>query len=176
MFKGTGTYPEPGALSEAVEGLWRAVNASTDRELTVYSAKESGRGRERGLEVVSELVLRPLLRKRDLSAEKPVIVDEIRMYEDSPATTSSRCSTRRSSATTRWAGRSPARRVPFAAPREGVVNHWGRWYQPRHLVLAAAGAVTHEAVRQTAAELVRAANYLAGRRPPERAPADRSRA
>ena len=32
-----------------------------------------------------------------------------------------------------------------------MVDHWGRWYQPRHLVLAAAGAVTHEAVRQTAA-------------------------
>ena len=37
------------------------------------------------LEAVSELALHPLLRRRDLAAEKPVIVDEIRMYVDSPS-------------------------------------------------------------------------------------------
>ena len=34
-----GAIRSPAALSEAVEGCGGAVNASTDRELTVYSAK-----------------------------------------------------------------------------------------------------------------------------------------
>src|SRR4029078_8360312 len=63
VFKGTGRYPEPGALSEAVEGCGGAVNASTDRELTVYSAKVPAAAMQRGLEVVSELVVCPLLRE-----------------------------------------------------------------------------------------------------------------
>src|SRR5919106_937070 len=39
VFKGTQRFPDPGELSEAVEGCGGSVNASTDRELTVYSAK-----------------------------------------------------------------------------------------------------------------------------------------
>ena len=85
VFKGTRTYPEAGSLSQQVEGIGGSVNASTDRELTVYSAKVPAEHLEVALSAVSELALRPLLRRRDLSAEKPVIVDEIRMYVDSPS-------------------------------------------------------------------------------------------
>ncbi|HEX5578467.1 MAG TPA: pitrilysin family protein [Candidatus Limnocylindria bacterium] len=151
VFKGTAAYPEPGELSEAVEGCGGAVNASTDRELTVYSAKVPAAAAERGLEVVSELVLRPLLRKRDLSAEKPVIVDEIRMYEDSPGDhifTLFDETLFGDHALGREIAGTP--RSVRRATRDGVIGHWGRWYQPRHLVLAAAGAITHDAVRQTA--------------------------
>src|SRR4029453_14632017 len=37
LFKGTRDHPEPGALSQVVEGVGGSINASTDRELTVYS-------------------------------------------------------------------------------------------------------------------------------------------
>jgi len=151
VFKGTAGYPEPGALSEAVEGCGGAVNASTDRELTVYSAKVPAAAAQRGLDVVAELVLRPLLRHRDLSAEKPVIVDEIRMYEDSPG----------DHVFTLFDetlfGDHPLGREIAGTPRsvrratrDGLVGHWGRWYQPRHLVLAAAGAIAHDDVRRIA--------------------------
>jgi predicted Zn-dependent peptidase len=84
VFKGTRAYPVAGALSEAIESVGGSVNASTDRELTVYTSKVPAAHAERAMEVVSELVAQPLLRHADLSAEKPVIVDEIRMYVDSP--------------------------------------------------------------------------------------------
>ena len=35
VFKGTRRHPDPGGLSEAVEGCGGSVNASTDRELTI---------------------------------------------------------------------------------------------------------------------------------------------
>ena len=152
VFKGTEHFPAAGELSEAVEGCGGAVNASTDRELTVYSAKVPAAAGNRGMQVVAELALRPLLRQRDLVAEKPVIVDEIRMYEDSPGDHiftlfdellfGAHPLGREIAGTPRSVRR---------ATRDGVVGHWRRWYQPRHLVLAVAGAIDHGDVRQTAA-------------------------
>ena len=153
VFKGTVGYPVAGELSEAVEGCGGAVNASTDRELTVYSAKVPVAAGDRGLEVVAELALRPLLRRRDLSGEKPVIVDEIRMYQDSPGDHvftlfdetlfGSHPLGREIAGTPRSVRR---------ATRDAVVAHWRRWYQPRHAVLAAAGQVSHAAILTAAGE------------------------
>ena len=151
VFKGTQRFPDPGGLSEAVEACGGSVNASTDRELTVYSAKVPAAAADRGLEVVSQLVLRPLLRQADLAAEKPVIVDEIRMYEDSPG----------DHVFTLFDallfGDHPLGREIAGTPgsvrratRGGVIGHWRHWYQPSRLVLAVAGAITHDAVVSTA--------------------------
>ena len=85
VFKGTRDHPEPGALSQVVEGVGGSINASTDRELTVYSSKVPAEQLGVALHAVSELALHPVLRRADLTAEKPVIVDEIRMYVDSPS-------------------------------------------------------------------------------------------
>jgi len=152
VFKGTSRYPEAGALSEAVEGCGGGVNASTDRELTVYSAKVPALAVDRGLEVIAELALRPMLRRSDLRAEKPVIVDEIRMYEDSPG----------DHIFTLFDellfGAHPLGREIAGTPhsvrratRERAVAHWRRWYRPDRMVLAVAGATTHAATLRTAA-------------------------
>jgi predicted Zn-dependent peptidase len=151
VFKGTARYPDPGELSEAVEGCGGSVNASTDRELTVYSAKVPAAAAGRGLEVVSELVLRPALRRADLVAEKPVIVDEIRMYQDSPGdhifTLFDELLFDSHPLGREIAGTPGSVR---RASREAVVAHWRRWYRPEHLVLAVAGAIGHEQVVHTA--------------------------
>lgn len=149
VFKGTRRYPEPGALSEAVEGCGGSVNAATDRELTVYSARVPAEATSRALEVIADLVLAPLLRHRDLVSEKPVIVDEIRMYVDSPGDHVF------SLFDELLFGRHPLGREIAGTPRsvrrashERVVEHWERWYRPENLVLASAGAIQHgEAVR-----------------------------
>jgi predicted Zn-dependent peptidase len=151
VFKGTRAHPDPGSLSEAVEGCGGSVNASTDRELTVYSAKVPTEAASRGLEVISELVLRPLLRSSDLSAEKPVIVDEIRMYVDSPGdhvfTLFDELLFGKHPLGREIAGTPGAVR---RATRQRVVDHWRRWYRPECLVLAVAGAIRHDDVVRVA--------------------------
>ena len=151
VFKGTHRFPEPGEISEAVEGCGGSVNASTDRELTVYSAKVPSGAFERGLHVVSQMVLRPLLRAADLSAEKPVIVDEIRMYEDSPGDHVFALFD------ALLFGTHPLGREIAGTPgsvrratRPGVVGPWRAWYRPEHLVLAVAGAAGHDDVVRAA--------------------------
>jgi predicted Zn-dependent peptidase len=152
VFKGTRHHPDPGGLSEAVEGSGGSVNASTDRELTVYSARVPAEAAPRALEVVSDLVLSPLLRRRDLAAEKPVIVDEIRMYIDSPGDHVF------SLFDQLLFGRHPLGREIAGTPRsvrrarhDAILDHWSRWYRPAHLVLAVAGSIRHDAVLATAA-------------------------
>jgi predicted Zn-dependent peptidase len=151
VFKGTRDHPDPGGLSEAVEGCGGTLNAATDRELTVYSAKTPAEARGSALHVVSELVLRPLLRHADLVAEKPVIVDEIRMYVDSPGDHIFTVFD------DMLFGDHPLGREIAGTPRsvrrathEQVLTHWSRWYRPEHLVLAVAGNTTHRAVVEVA--------------------------
>ena len=59
VFKGTRRYPEAGGLSEAIEGCGGSVNAATDRELTIYTARVPAEAASRALEVVADLVLHP---------------------------------------------------------------------------------------------------------------------
>jgi predicted Zn-dependent peptidase len=147
VFKGTKDYPQAGALSQRVESVGGSVNASTDRELTVFSAKVPAEQAMVALEAVSELALHPLLRRRDLSSEKPIIVDEIRMYVDSPSdhvfTIFDELLYGRHPLGREIAGTiSSVRR----ATHVGVVGHWRAAYRPAGMVLAAAGAIEHEAV------------------------------
>ncbi|HEX7196655.1 MAG TPA: pitrilysin family protein [Candidatus Limnocylindria bacterium] len=145
VFKGTRAHPEAGSLSQRVEGIGGSVNASTDRELTAYSAKVPAEHVGVALEAVSELALRPLLRRRDLSAEKPVIVDEIRMYVDSP---SDHVFTLFDEML--YAGHPLGREIAGTigsvrrATHRAVVGHWRGTYRPRGMVLAVAGGIDHE--------------------------------
>jgi predicted Zn-dependent peptidase len=147
VFKGTRGHPEAGALSQVVEGVGGSINASTDRELTVFSAKVPAGRLAIALHATSELALHPLLRRRDLAREKPVIVDEIRMYIDSPGdhvfTLFDELMYGRHPLGREIAGTISAVR---RATHDGVVGHWRAAYRPASMVLAVAGAVDHDEV------------------------------
>jgi predicted Zn-dependent peptidase len=147
VFKGTANFPDAGGLSELIEGCGGSVNASTDRELTAYTARVPANAAATALNVIGELATRPLLRRSDLAAEKPVIVDEIRMYVDSPS----------DHVFTIFDellfGRHPLGREIAGTPRsvrratrEAALAHWRHWYRPGAMVLAAAGAIDHATV------------------------------
>jgi predicted Zn-dependent peptidase len=146
VFKGTRGYPDPGSLSAMIEACGGSVNASTDRELTVFSAKVLAEHATTALELIGELALRPLLRQHDLASEKPVIVDEIRMYVDSPSDHIFALFDEL------LFGRHPlgreiagSARSVRRATRPSAVGHWQRWYRPENLVLAVAGKADHAA-------------------------------
>ncbi len=151
VFKGTKGHPEAGSLSQHVEGVGGSLNASTDRELTAFSAKVPAEHLDTALEAVHELALRPLLRQRDLAAEKPVIVDEIRMYVDSPS----------DHVFTLFdellypdhpLGREVAGTVGAVrrASHRATLEHWRGAYRTTGMVLAVAGAIEPEAVARIA--------------------------
>ncbi len=153
VFKGTRAHPEAGSLSQIVEGVGGSVNASTDRELTVFSSKVPAERLDVALHAVSELALHPMLRRRDLTGEKPVIVDEIRMYVDSPSdhvfTMFDELMYGRHPLGREIAGTiGSVRRATHAA----VVDHWRSAYRPGAMVLSVAGAIDHDEVVAAARE------------------------
>jgi predicted Zn-dependent peptidase len=175
VFKGTRDHPEAGALSQVVEGVGGSINASTDRELTMFSSKVPSERLDVALHAVSELALHPLLRRRDLAAEKPVIVDEIRMYVDSPTdhvfTLFDELMYGRHPLGREIAGTIGAVR---RATHPAVVDHWASAYRTGAMVLSVAGAIEHDEVVAVAAGWHAAGPDGNGRpapRPPVAAPA-----
>jgi predicted Zn-dependent peptidase len=83
-FKGTTAYPSSRAIAEAVEGVGGSFNAATDRESTIYWVRLPRREVRRGMDVLGELVVRPILDEREIDHERTVIVEEIRSYLDDP--------------------------------------------------------------------------------------------
>ena len=95
--------------------------------------------------------MRPLLRRRDLTAEKPVIVDEIRMYVDSP---SDHVFTLFDEML--YAGHPLGREIAGTigsvrrATHRSVVDHWRSAYRTGGMVLAVAGSVDHASILRIA--------------------------
>lgn len=82
VFKGTANRPSASEISQQIEGVGGAVNASTDKEATVFSSFVPARHYLLALDVVADMVRAPLLREPDVESERNVIVEEIRMYRD----------------------------------------------------------------------------------------------
>src|SRR5439155_16424480 len=105
-----------------------------------------------GIEVLSDLVVRPLLRDGDIAGERDIIVEEIRSYRDDP---SDLVATQFDLAVF---GETPLGRE--IAGDEGSVRQlaattlhdfWGRAYRPANCVVAVAGDIEHSDVRDMVA-------------------------
>lgn len=84
VFKGGETYPTARRISEAVEGVGGALNASTDREATIFWAKVPAERVDVAVSVLGDMLFRPRFLAEDVERERQVVIEELRMYEDSP--------------------------------------------------------------------------------------------
>lgn len=84
FFKGTSTRPSAKLISEAIDGLGGEFNAFTGEEYTGYYVKVAAEHLERGAEVVSDILLRPLFAQEEIERERGVITEEIKMYTSVP--------------------------------------------------------------------------------------------
>jgi len=71
-------------IKEEIEGRGGSLNGFTSEEVTCYLAKVSGRHVNVALDVLSDMALHANMDKKDIEAERPVIVEEIKMYRDLP--------------------------------------------------------------------------------------------
>jgi predicted Zn-dependent peptidase len=152
-FRGTRALPTSRAVSEAVEGVGGTSNASTDRETTVYWVRLPVRHAERAFHVLSELLVRPLLRDEDVLRERDIIVEEIRSYRDDPSQYVYDLFDRSFFGDTPlgWeiAG-DEASVATLDGPR--IRDFWAAGYRPSNMVVAVAGDLDHERVVELVAE------------------------
>jgi predicted Zn-dependent peptidase len=84
FFKGTRKRPTAKDIAEAVEGVGGVMNASTDKELTVYWTRVPQDQLELAIDVVFDVVTDSKLAPRDVERERSVILEELKMYLDQP--------------------------------------------------------------------------------------------
>ena len=140
LFKGTQTRSCK-QLTRAIEGIGGSLNGFTAEEFTCYMAKVPARYLDRAVTVLSDMVLHPTLRGADIERERDVILEEIRMYEDAPAQyihevfnqmlwPKHQLGNLLSGTTT------TIQRIT----RPTLVDYWKRFYHPRNILVACAGA------------------------------------
>jgi predicted Zn-dependent peptidase len=84
LFKGTEKRPKAADISAALDGVGGVLNASTDKETTVYWAKVAGEHLPVALDVLPDMLLSSVLRPSDLARERRVVLEELAMLADDP--------------------------------------------------------------------------------------------
>ena len=84
VFKGTPRRPKASDISRELDSLGANYNAFTTQEFTGYYAKAASSRLPEVLDVVSDMYMNPLFEEAEITKEKGVIIEEIRMYNDLP--------------------------------------------------------------------------------------------
>lgn len=84
VFKGSKKRPSAKLISEAIDSFGGEFNASTGKEWTNFYIKARSAMIPVAFDVLADMVLNPILKSEEIEKEKGVIVEEIRMYEDTP--------------------------------------------------------------------------------------------
>jgi len=146
LFKGT---PSRTAfdIAESFDAVGGEANASTGKESTCYHARVLDSDLPMAVDVITDMVTSALLAPDELEMERGVILEELAMNDDDPGDV---VHEQFAAAVlgTHPLGR-PIGGTPDtirAVPRDAVVGHYREHYQPRTLVISAAGGVDHDAL------------------------------
>ncbi len=150
LFKGTKkrNYRQ---IKESIEGVGGGLNGFTSEEITCYLAKVLSRHLPLALDVLSDMVLNPLLKEEDVEKERMVIVEEIKMYEDLPSSYVHALFDE-----LLWPNQPLGfmivgrQEVIGTIDRDEILNYKNRLYNPSNLVVAVAGKLEHERVTEEA--------------------------
>jgi predicted Zn-dependent peptidase len=142
LFKGSSRYSAQ-EIAEIFDELGGELNAATSRETTVVYARVPDERLERALDVMADMVYRPLF--DDVDSEREVVLEEIAMVEDTPHDL-----VHDFAAEAVFGGHPLGRpvigraEVISSVSRRALVAYHGRAYSGQRVVLAAAGNVRHE--------------------------------
>lgn len=84
VFKGSKSRPSAKLIAEAVDEIGGEFNAATSKEWTNFYIKARSGNVDLAFDVLSDMVLNPILKAEEIEREKGVILEEMAMYEDTP--------------------------------------------------------------------------------------------
>lgn len=84
FFKGTTNRPSAKQIAEEIDQIGGVQNAGTSKEYTEYYIKCRADKIEVAFDLLSDMTINSLLDKDEIEREKGTIIEEIRMYEDTP--------------------------------------------------------------------------------------------
>ncbi len=143
LFKGSSKYSSL-EIDQIFDGMGAELNAGTGKETTSVYARVIDEHLPKAFDVISDMVFRPAL--NDLDAERAVILEEIAMYEDDPQEKVFDVLGQAIFAD-HPLGRAIIGYAPVIAetPASEIAKFHDSRYLPENIVIAAAGAVDHDA-------------------------------
>ena len=146
LFKGSATRHAQ-EIAEAVESCGGDMNAFTGQEITAYYVRVPDRHLDLALDILSDIVWTPALRPDEVESERQVILEEIKMRDDTPDDLVHDV----------FAGAlfpehplgreiSGSQETIAAVTRDQIADYHGTHYVPSNVVVAVAGNVDHDEV------------------------------
>lgn len=175
LFKGTPTRP-PGFIERDVEGVGGRINAGTSWDYTFYHTVLPARQAPSAIRMLADVGVNASLEAGLLEAEKQVVLEEMRLNDDSPR----RFLARRLFAAaydTHPYGRPVIGRPELigALSRDTLLSFYRRHYVPEMFALVVVGAVNADEILHVARATLGALPRTGARRlPPPAPPAPRS--
>ncbi len=155
LFKGTAKRPEPQMISSAIESVGGVLNASTDREATLYYTKVARDHFQLALDVLADMYNAPLFQPDELERERGVILEELAMTYDQPDSLADMLIDK-----ALWPDQPMGRDVGGTREsvggitREQLAAYHAQQYVPANTVVAVAGNVEHHEVVESVAALL----------------------
>jgi predicted Zn-dependent peptidase len=146
LFKGTTTRTAK-KIAEELDAVGGTINAFTAKECTCFYAKVLDEHFPLAVNVLTDMIFNSRFNAEDLEREKNVIIEEIRMYEDTPDEL-----VHDVFSSTLWQGHALGRpvigteEVVRALSREDFLSYYRRHYLQGRMVVAVAGNIRHEKV------------------------------
>lgn len=152
LFKGT-EKRNAFEIAQSMESVGGYLNAFTSTEYTCYYARCLDTKLEKAMEVLSDMVRNSVFPEEELEKEKKVVIEEMKMYRDSPD----------DAIFEEFSGRI-FRDHPLGRPiigyedtvssfkREHLFDYMSERYRPDNLLVAVAGNVNHDEVAALAKE------------------------
>jgi predicted Zn-dependent peptidase len=134
-------------IAQSMESVGGYLNAFTSSEYTCYYARCVDEQLGRALDVLSDMVLNPAFPSKEIEKEKKVVVEEMKMYRDSPDDYLFE------EFSTKMFENHPLGRPVIGFEdtvneftRQDLFDYMGERYRPDNLLIAVAGNVNHDEV------------------------------
>jgi predicted Zn-dependent peptidase len=147
LFKGTSTRSAED-IAQAIDSIGGQMDAFTAKEYASYYIKVLDEHLPLAVEVLADIVMRPAFSRDDIEREKKVVLEEIKMVEDTPDDLVHELFTENF-----WANHPLGR--PILGTREtvesltaeGLRRYFTEAYSAPNLIIAATGNIEHDKVR-----------------------------
>jgi predicted Zn-dependent peptidase len=134
-------------LAESLEAVGGQLNAFTTKEYTCFYAKVLDEDMDLAIDVLSDMFFESLFDEKEIEKEKKVVIEEIKMYEDSPDEIIHDIFSEQV-----WNDHSLGKPILGTEEsirdlsREKILHYLDQHYAPDNLVIAVAGKIKHDDV------------------------------
>lgn len=146
LFKGTQKRTAM-QIAQELEDTGGSINAFTDKENTCFYARVLDQHTNKAIDVLTDIYLNSVFDKDEIEREKQVVIEELKMYEDSPDDLSFDLLTEKI-----WDNHPLGHRIVGteetikAFSREKIINYMSENYTSDRLVVTVAGNINHDDV------------------------------